>query len=228
MDAELIGLINTGIAAVSGLTGALIAAVVTVSVARSTSARAWNREIFLQSKAFYLSMIESINDQNQALNAAARELENALIEARKKAAGRSPDEAAKTSIPFQRSPEIVEQVKEATAAFRSVLAQAVIYGDVPTVRKLGVLDETREAVTLTLNENNLPAARVGLMSMDSQLNPLYRSAQREITRHNLVAINSIHLLRGRGKARKHLMANIRLLDERDASEGSKKARFQPK
>lgn len=126
MEADVLGLINAGIAAVSGLLVASIGAFVTVSVARSASAREWIREIFGHSINFYLSMIEAINEQSLTLNAAAKELENATSGAQAKVRELSPEEARKVSYPFQRSPELLARVQAATSAFRSVLAGCVI------------------------------------------------------------------------------------------------------
>jgi len=79
------------------------------------------------------------------------------------------------------------------------------------------IDKTREAVTAALDVNNLPDVQSALSRMSAQLKPHYRSAQREVTRHNLIALNAMHPFIGRRKSRNELLENARLLNERDSN-----------
>lgn len=215
MDVTTAALINSGIAAFSGLTGASIGALVTVAVARSTSARQWNREIFAESRIFYVDMIETVNELHISHGASVGELKATYDEVSKAVRDAGLKIGDRVDFRHDRSPDNRERVASSTAKFRQIMAKAVIFGEEDVNNKLSTLDSAREEVVLALNAGDLGKAQPALEKMGTLLKPLYRTTQRGTTKHSLVALNSFHPFRGKKKARKALLENLALLDKRD-------------
>lgn len=215
MDAETFGLIGAGIAGLSGLLGASIGGLVTSSVARSASATRWNTGLFEESRGFYLEVVAAVQAQYITLAAAAKEFEIARDKAVQGAMAAGAQVNDRVDLKFERSAETQKRVFEATRDFRLCLAKRVIYADEGLNSHMESVDAVRQDITSALNAGRMTEAQEGIEAMRALLGPLNRSIQRSIIRHQLVAVNTVHPLRGRRKMRRILVGQLHELNVRD-------------
>lgn len=100
-----------------------------------------------------------------------------------------------------------------TSRFRDCLAKRVIYAEADLNSALEALDSSREVLTDALNVGSIEGAQKELDRMGGLLTPANRAMQRAVTRHIIVAINTVHPRLGRRNARKLLLANFKQLND---------------
>lgn len=191
------------VTAISTLVGVVIGAGATAAGARAGMRRTWNLDQLKESRSFYTEIIVAANAQLILLSNLSNQV---IAEFKRRLAAALVEDPSTTKFDFHHEfpQHQVEQLREATASWRTVFAKLSIYAEPDVGEVIVELDTIRARILEELNNGRPDNALAEIREFEAALAKLHRVFHRLSVKHNLLILDAVHPWRGRRKMRKYL------------------------